>query len=226
MSAPVPLICALCCALAAACDSSADGAVDKGKQAAGEIAGQAGDKAAELAGDALDASKKAAGGASDKAKSWWDELPDSGQLSTSASGWLNAQAKTAGGGIEAAIVKGQQIAPTALEIGSNVRKAVDSDTLIEPIYQAVDDGGRSSQEVDAAIGDMPRTEVISGVTVGFKQMDELSEKRSLKERGYLVMWRQGDHLVGFVYRSRREIDIDKVVAEAPKLVALVQAAAN
>lgn len=211
--------------------------MDKGKQAAG----QAGDKAAELAGDALDASKKAAGdavdkgklaagdlvdGAGDKAKSWWDELPDSGQLSTSASGWLNMQAKSAGGGIEAAIVKGQQIAPTALEIGSNVRKAVDSDTLIEPIYQEVDDGGRSSAEVDAAIGDMPRTEVIGGVTMGFKQMDELSEKRSLKERGYLVMWRQGDHLVGFVYRSRREIDIDKVVAEAPKLVALVQRVAE
>jgi hypothetical protein len=40
------------------------------------------------------------------------------------------------------------------------------------------------------------------------------------------MWRQGDHLVGFVYRSRREIDIEKMVAEAPRLVKLVQTATD
>jgi hypothetical protein len=201
--------------LLASCDASADGAVEKSKQAAGELASQAGDKASALAGEA--------GG---KAKSLWDDLPSTGELSDSASGWISEQAKSAGGGIEAAIVKGKQLGPEALDIGSNLRKAVDSDTAIEPIYQEVEDGGRTAADVDAAIGDMPRKEVIEGVTVGFKRMDELSEQRSLKERGYLVMWRQGDHLVGFVYRSRREIDIEKMVAEAPRLVKLVQTATD
>ena len=199
----------------AACDASPDAAVDKSKQAAGQLASQAGDKASELVDEA--------GG---KAKSLWDELPSTGELSDSASTWISKKAEGAGGGIEAAIVKGKQLGPEALEIGSNLRKAVDSDTAVEPIFQEVEDGGRTAADVDAAIGDMPRTEVIEGVTVGFKQMDELSEHRSLKERGYLVMWRQGDHLVGFVYRSRREIDIDKVVSEAPRLVKLVQSAAD
>jgi hypothetical protein len=148
------------------------------------------------------------------------------QLASKAGDKASALVDGAGGNIEAAIAKGKQLGPEALAIGSNLRKAVDSDTSIDPIYQEVQDGGRTAAELDAAIGDMPRTEVIGGVTVGFQQIDELSEHRSLKERGYLVAWRQGDHLVGFVYRSRREIDIDKVVAEAPRLVKLVQAAAD
>lgn len=189
-------------ALLLACDASPEATVEKSRQAAGDLVDDAGDRA----------------------KSLWDEVPSTGELSDSASAWISRTAHRAGGGIEAVIVKGKQIGPEALEIGSNLRKAVDSDTAVEPIYQEVDDGGRTAEDVDAAIGDMPRTEVIGGVTVGFKKMDELSEQRSLKERGYLVMWRQGDHLVGFVYRSRREIDIEKIVAEAPRLVTLVQAA--
>jgi hypothetical protein len=209
------------------CDS-ADDTVDKGKKAAGDLADKAVDGSKKAAGDladkAVDSSKKAAGDLADKAtasaKSWWDELPDTGQLSDSASTWLEEQAK--GGGIEKYVVAGKQIAPAAMGVATALHGAVDSDTVIEPIFRPVEG---EDAKVDAAIGDMPRTEVIDGLTVGFKQIDELSKAASVKERGYLVMWRQGDHLVGFVYRSRREIDLEKVVAEAPKIITLCKAAA-
>ena len=209
-----------------AAEDLADEAVDKSKQAAGDLADQASAKSQELADKALDGSKKAAGDLADKAtdsaKEWWDDLPDSGQLSDKATSWLSEQAE--GGGIEKYIMAGKQIAPAAIEAGSKLASTVDSDTVIEPIFRPIDEG--NSEKVDAAISDMPRTEVIDGLTIGFKSIDELSDKASVKERGYLVTWRQGDHLVGFVYRSRREIDLQKVVAEAPRLIAVFKMAAD
>ena len=44
------------------------------------------------------------------------------------------------------------------------------------------------------------------------------------ESGYLVIWRAEDHLIGFVYRSRQRLDIDRIVADAPRLLGLVRAA--
>lgn len=80
------------------------------------------------------------------------------------------------------------------------------------------------EDVDAAIGDMPRTEVIDGVTVGFKQLASLDTDKQLTEKAYLVLWRKDDHLVGFVYRSRKEIVLGAVVREAPALVRAVRGA--
>lgn len=222
---PRPLVLSVLTAHLLACDVS-DDAVDKGKQAAGDLADQASAKGKELADKAVDGSKKAAGDLADKAtgsaKGWWDDLPDSGELSDKARAWIDAQAED--GGIEKYIAAGKQIAPAAIEAGSKLASAVDSDTIIEPIFRPIDE--EDTDKVDAAIEDMPRTEVIDGLTLGFKSIDELSEKASVKERGYLVTWRQGTHLVGFVYRSRRQIDLKKVVAEAPKLVAVFKAAAD
>jgi hypothetical protein len=207
-----------------AAEKAADDALDSSKKAAGELADKATDKSKALADDALDSSKKTAGELAGKAKdsavSWWDELPDSGELSDSASDWLDK--KAADGGIEKYVTAGKQIAPAAVAVAGSLHDAVDSDTVVEPIFRPVQ---AEDAKVDAAIEDMPRTEVIDGLTVGFKQIDELTRDSSVKERGYLVMWRQGDHLVGFVYRSRREIDLDKVVAEAPKIIALCKATA-
>ena len=76
--------------------------------------------------------------------------------------------------------------------------------------------------VDKAIGDMPRVEVVDGVTVGFRQMDQVDTSTRVKERGYLVMWRHENHLVGFVYRSTRTINVDQLVAETPRLIELTQ----
>ncbi len=71
---------------------------------------------------------------------------------------------------------------------------------------------------------MPRTEVVDGLKIGFKQMDETTNTHQIKERGYLVTWRDGDRLYGFVYRSKRSIDIDKLVADTPRLLRLAKAA--
>ncbi len=66
--------------------------------------------------------------------------------------------------------------------------------------------------------------MIEGLTVGFQQLDSQSTDELVKERGYLVTWREGDHLIGFVYRSKRTIDVERLVADMPKLLALTKTA--
>ncbi len=156
----------------------------------------------------------------DSAASAWADIPGTGELSDTAKGWLDGA--TDRGTIEAVVREGTQLAPVALEIGKSLHDAIDSDTAIEPIYQEIEPG--EAEEVDAAIEDMPRTEVVDGLTIGFKQLDETTNTHKIKERGYLVTWRDGDRLYGFVYRSKRTIDIDKLVADAPRLLKLTRAA--
>ncbi|MCR9164350.1 MAG: hypothetical protein ACE37F_22090 [Nannocystaceae bacterium] len=156
----------------------------------------------------------------DSAARAWADIPGTGHLSDTAKAWLATA--TDEQTIEAVISEGKQIAPVAVEIAQSVSSAIDSDTAIEPIYQKIPEG--EAGEVDAAIADMPRTEVVDGLTLGFKQLDESSNEKSVKERGYLITWRDGDHLYGFVYHSKRTIDVDKLVSEAPRLLALARAA--
>ena len=203
-----------------ACET--EGASEK-VAAIGKQASDAADTTKKLADDATAASKDAA----DKGKAMyhsaaqaWADIPDTGQLSGTAKGWLATA--TDEETIEVVVREGKQIAPVALEIGKSFSDAIDSDTAIEPIYQRVAEG--EVETVDAAIADMPRTEVVDGLTLGFKQFDETSNSKSVKERGYLVTWRDGDHLYGFVYRSKRTIDLDKLVSDAPRLLKLAQAA--
>ena len=108
----------------------------------------------------------------------------------------------------------------AAEIAESASKVIDTEHLIEPIYQEVEDG--DGADVDKAISDMPRVEVIDGLTIGFKQLDETSAEAVVKERGYLVTWREGNHLIGFVYRSKKTIDLEALVAETPRIVSLVR----
>lgn len=142
-------------------------------------------------------------------------LTADGKLSDTARA-LVADAGKSSAGIEKTIAAGAQIAPAAWEIAKAINGAVDDQTVIEPIVQKADDPAG----IDKAIGGMPRVEVIDGVSVGFRQLDQLDVQRSVKERGFLVLWRRDDKLVGFVYRSRREIDLDALVKLAPKLIAL------
>ena len=97
--------------------------------------------------------------------------------------------------------------------------------MLEPVYQPIgapgDDPETGNAKADAAIKDMGRVEVVDGVSVGFKDLTSTSTRERVSERGYLVLWRKDDHLVGFVYRSRKTIDLEKLVAEAPKLLGLV-----
>ena len=114
----------------------------------------------------------------------------------------------------------------ATEIGKALASAVDSDTMIEPIYQEV--SGASPElalgraEADAAISGMSRVEVIDGLQVGFKELSSLDLGHRVTESAYLVVWRQGDRLVGFVYRSRRDVAIGQLVSAAPRLIGLVR----
>ena len=221
MSARGLLLCTLFAV--GACDATddaktkADEAVEAGKKAKDDAIA-AGKKATD---DAIEAGKKATDDAiaagKGKAGEWWSEIPDTGELSDDAESWIKAKAAEASDSIEDVIVEHEQMAPEAAVIGASLASAVDKDTGFEPIYTKVDD----TAEVDERIGNMPRVEVIDGLTVGIKRVDTWEGLTTKKERGYLIVWRDGEHLKGFVYRSRSEIDLGKVAEAAPKLIALV-----
>lgn len=213
-----------------ACDS-ANQATEKGKQAASDAvdaskkavdaskkaaddAVDAGKKAVDATKGAVDASKKAV----DDAKKWWDDVPDTGEMSDKTKAWLAKAADDGEASIEKALADGEQYAPTAVQIAKGLSSAVDSETGFEPIYVKVED----KASADEKIGDMPKVQVVDNLTIGLKRVDEWEGLTKNKERGYLVLWREDDHLVGFVYRSRSEIDLEKVAAEVPRLVKLVR----
>lgn len=187
---------------------------------------EAKDKAKQLAKDGVDAAtpvlEKSAEAVGDKAKALVDDLPDSGELSNRSKDWLETAAE-AGEGIEAVVATGTQLAPVALEIGKVVNESVDKDVAIEPIYQEIGDEAAQA-ELDEKLAKMPKTQEIDGVKIGFKQLTETSSEKKVTEKAYLVIWRRGDHLVGFIYRTRSEVDIDKLVAETPRLYKLVNGA--
>lgn len=147
-------------------------------------------------------------------------LTTDGKLSADARALVESTAKQSADGIAKTVSSGAQLAPQAWEIAKVINGAVDEQTVIEPIVQKADD----KAALDASVGRMPRVEVIEGVQVGFHQLDSTTTDKAVKERGYLVLWRRDDKLVGFVYRSRREIDIDALVKVAPRLVALFNGA--
>lgn len=162
------------------------------------------------------------------AGAWAGELVRSGQLSEAARGWLRSGAAASRDGIEALLQRGEQAVPVAIEIGRALGSAIDSDTMFEPIYQEV--SGASPElaarraEADEVIKSMPRVEVIDGLQVGFKDLTSLDAGRRVSEQAYLVVWRQDDHLIGFIFRSRRSVALAELVGLAPRLVGLVRSA--
>ncbi len=184
---------------------------EKTRAGAADMVAVAGERSAEAAHAAAD---------------WAGELYRSGQLTDTARGWLKQGAAASQAGIEAVLQRGEQAVPVATEIGKALASAVDSDTMIEPIYQEV--SGASPElalgraEADAAISGMTRVEVIDGLQVGFKELSSLDLGHRVSESAYLVVWRQGDRLVGFVYRSRRDVAIAQLVSAAPRLIGLVR----
>lgn len=208
------------------------------KEKAQDLADRAASGASDLKSDAksaamekVDGTKSAALSEIDKgllaAKSKIFGLTDTGSLSEAGLGWLSSSkpAEAAQGtGIEAQVAKGSQIAAVTLEAHRVMNQAVDEDTAIEPIYQKVEPGKQA--EVDASIKAMPRVEVIDGFTVGFKKLDSIETTKIKKEQAVLVMWRKDDHLVGFLYRSHRTIDLEVVVRETPRLLKLMHQTAK
>lgn len=212
---------ALCFALpllsSSACDT--DSAKDQAKDAAKEVGELAKDKAQEVGEQAKDKAGELADDAVDKGKQLWAER--NGQLSDAAQGILDKGAQAQDDGVEALLDKGQQLAPVAMDVAKTLHSTVDSDVDIEPIIQKLDDEDAQNQ-LDARIGDMPRVETVNGVDVGFRDVSAWDSAGRESESAYLILWRADTHLIGLVYRSRQRIHIDKMVAEAPRLIALVQ----
>jgi hypothetical protein len=188
------------------------------KDKAKEVGDAAKQKAGELADDAVDKGKQAV----DKGK---DALAQRrGELSDGAKGLLARGAAASGDGVESMLTRGVQLAPVALEVGKSLHGAIDSDTDIEPIVQDLEDADAQA-ELDKRIQDMPRVETIDGVSVGFKDMTQWDSGGRESESAYLILWRADKRLFGLVYRSKKRVNIDKLVAEAPRLIKLAQGAA-
>jgi hypothetical protein len=236
MDRTMQAVLAVCLGMTAGCDATQRAEMaEQTQKKAGELASAAGDKAGELASAAGDKTLEAARAAGDKtmeaaraARDWAGGLVTSGKLSETVEDWLRRGAAASGSGIEAVLKKGEQAVPVALDIGKALVNAVDSDTLIEPIYQEV--GGDAPElelrrtEADEAIRGMTRVEVIDGLQVGFKQLSSLDLGHSVSEQAYLVVWRQDNRLIGFVYRSRRDIALQALVGAAPGIIGLVRSA--
>ncbi len=116
-------------------------------------------------------------------------------------------------------------ARAAIEIGKALNDAVERDTSIEPIYEPLDDQA-AIDETDAAIKDMARVEVIDGLTIGMEDMARTDTQKHETRSGFLVLWRQGSHRVGFVYRTSRTIDLAQLANDAPRLISLARRAAG
>jgi len=206
---------------AVGCEATRDAGAEVQREA-GVMAEKTRAGAADMVAAAGERSAEAAQAAAD----WAGELYRSGRLTDTARGWLKQGAAASQAGIEAVLQRGEQAVPMATEIGKALASAVDSDTMIEPIYQEVSGAtpelalGRA--EADAAISGMTRVEVIDGLQVGFKELSSLDLGHRVSESAYLVVWRQGDRLVGFVYRSRRAVAIAQLVSVAPRLIGLVR----
>jgi hypothetical protein len=194
--------------------------VDSATKQVDAVAKSASDAATKAAADALDTAKVAVDETRAATNRAWAGLTDTGELSRRASEWLTDTAESTD--IRGVITKGVQVAPVALEIAKTINGAVDTETAIEPIYQGLD--GRDPAEVDRAIAAMPRVEIVEGLKVGFHQLSRLDAGTSVDERAYLLTWRLDDHIIGMVYRTKRTIDLDKLVKEAPRLIALTQTA--
>ncbi|MBL9028665.1 MAG: hypothetical protein JNL21_41115 [Myxococcales bacterium] len=190
------------------------------RKEASDLASAATAKAEALASAAKDQARTAARDGITKAKRELFGLTDSGALSEGATAWITKQADA--DAALAVVGKGAQLAPVAFEAAKVVNQAVDDETAIEPIFQKIEPGKEG--DVDKAIGGMPKVEVIDGVKVGFKKLDGIESTKLTKEQAAVVLWRKDDHLIGFVYRTKRTIDLEVLVKEAPRLVRLTQSA--
>jgi hypothetical protein len=206
-----------------------EAAKDVGKEA-GEAAREAGERAKEAGARAKEAGVRAvgvgeqlAGDAVDKSQELWAE--GRGELSEDAKGIFAKGAASSSEGVEAMLQKGKQVAPVALDVAKTLHSAVDGEVDIEPIVQNLDDA-KAQAELDLRIADMPRVETIEGVDVGFKEVTQWDAGGRGTESAYLILWRRDARLYGLVYRSNKRINIEKLIAEAPRLVNLVHGGAR
>jgi hypothetical protein len=195
-------------------EAAKEKAKEVGEQAK-EAGAKAKDRAGELADEAVDKGKELV----EEGKEKWAERR--GELSDGAKGMLAKGAASSGDSVEALLHNGHQVAPVALEVAKTLHGAVRSDVEVEPIVQNLDNQDAQA-ELDRRIADMPRVETIEGVDVGFKEVTQWDTTGRETQSAYLILWRRTNRLYGLIYRSNNRIDIDKLVAEAPRLIKLVQ----
>ncbi|MFO0548480.1 MAG: hypothetical protein U0271_08845 [Polyangiaceae bacterium] len=203
----------------AACDpkASADQMSSKAHAGASALGEKAEQKAVDLGKGAKSAALAEVGSAAGAAKRKVFGVSDTGALSKSAVTWLGEKATD--GSPEAAVKAGVQVLPVAAEAARVMNDVVDDETVVEPIVQKVEPG--KEPELDKSVTSMPKLEVIDGLTVGFKRLDAIENAKIEKERAYLVLWRRETYLLGFLYRSKRTIDLEALVKATPKLMGLV-----
>jgi hypothetical protein len=148
-----------------------------------------------------------------------DGLAPDGSLSGDGAAWL-ATARSASpgqGGLD-----GAQLGPVALDVAKVLYDVVELDVTIEPIVQRVEPG--AEKQADARIAAMPRVELANGVEVGFQELTRTSMRELANESAVLVLWRRERMLLGMLYRSRRALDVERLVRDAPRLVARIDQA--
>lgn len=199
---------------------AASAAAERAASAAATAAEQAASAASTVAGHAASAVASAAGDATRRLNAELATLGEgaAARVDAELKAWLEG---VSGDDLLDRITKGASSATGLAKTAAPLAKAVETDATVLPIVRPV---GGSTADIDEAIGDMPRTEVIDGVTVGFRQLTLVDNDQHLSEKGYLVLWRRGDYLLGFVYRSKREVKLDVLVAETPKLMKAVSRA--
>jgi len=160
-------------------------------------------------GDRASALKDRAAAVHERASALEQKLENTG---LDAIEFLRPYAEKGKGGIEELIVQGKVNAVAAARVVAATAPAIAEGVGFRPIY--IELGGKDDQEaIDRAIGNMPRVEVIDGLTVGF---------RAFTKRQFLVVWRRDDRLIGFVYTSLIDVLIGHVVEQAPRLIALAE----
>jgi hypothetical protein len=171
------------------------------------------DKAVQAAETVKEAGKTAADKTREAARTVADKATDIKQTAVDV---LAPHAKKIKGGIESVIVDTTHKATEAAKIATILASAVDRDTTVLPIYQDIGDEAAQAQ-VDKVIADMPKTEAVDGLTIGFKDLVDLEGTQRTSDSGYLVVWRRGDKLIGFVYRSKMKVDFAKLGELASKV---------
>ena len=155
-----------------------------------------------------------------------DEKPteeENGHLGSDTLQGLKHHAQAASDHVAHWVTRGKQITHATVEVGKVLVRAVDLDVDIEPIYQDAGDD-KAQTELDNAIKSMLKLEVIDGLTVGFERIKTLEKMKYKTGSGYLVLWRRGDKLIGFVWRSKRDVDLTILLGEAPRLMGLIHEA--
>jgi hypothetical protein len=155
-----------------------------------------------------------------------DDKPEEekeGHLGSETLQGLKDHAQSASDHVAHWVARGKQITHATVEVGKVLVRAVDLDVDIEPIYQDAGDE-KAQADLDSAIKSMLTLEIIEGVTVGFERIKTLEKMKYKTGSGYLVLWRRGDKLIGFVWKSKRDVDLALLLGEAPRLMGLIHTA--